>query len=205
MALERRGLIELEDRVHADYWARQGWTNTIKKLHIDFDIAFLGNSITRGSDFQAAFPDKKIINLGYAGDNLIGMLRRVPMLVAANPRKIFIMAGTNDLVHVDLTEYRQNFEKLLSAISDSLPNAQIFVQSVLPSNHEMSVRKYASNKKVIEANQILRSVCEVYHYKYIDLYDLYVGRDGELMKEFTKMVYTYCQNITTSGLKRFAH
>ena len=50
----------------------------------------------------------------------------------------------------------------------------------------MSVRKYASNKKVIEANQILRSVCEVYHYKYIDLYDLYVGRDGELMKEFTK-------------------
>ena len=28
------------------------------KMNIDCDICFLGNSITRGSDFQSYFPDK---------------------------------------------------------------------------------------------------------------------------------------------------
>ena len=70
-ALKRRGIIEgiADDKTSPDYWARVGWTNTIEKLHSNFDIAFFGNSITRGSDFQLEFTDKKIINLGYSGDN----------------------------------------------------------------------------------------------------------------------------------------
>ena len=44
MALERRDIVHLEDKFHPDYWARVGWTNTIEKLHTDFDIVFFGNS-----------------------------------------------------------------------------------------------------------------------------------------------------------------
>lgn len=50
---------EDSDKNSFDYKARIGWENTIEKLHIDFDVAFFGNSITYGSDFQKAFPDKK--------------------------------------------------------------------------------------------------------------------------------------------------
>lgn len=154
-ALIRRGYINVTsdaDKLSPDYWATVGWTNTVQKLHTDFDIAFFGNSITRGSDFQLDFPDKKIINLGYSGDNMIGMLRRVPMIQAANPSKVFIMAGTNDLVHISLDEYKERYTKLLQAINNSLPNTKIYIESVLPSNHDMS--SYAPNDKVQQANKI---------------------------------------------------
>ena len=121
-ALKRRGIItgEIDDKTSPDYWARFGWTNTIEKLHTDFDIAFFGNSITRGSDFQLDFTDKKIINLGYSGDNIPGMIKRVPMIQKSNAKKVFIMAGTNDLVHISLEEYETRYSKLLSTIRDTI-------------------------------------------------------------------------------------
>ena len=61
-ALERRDLITLTDPL-SDYYARKGWENTIRKMYTEFDVAFFGASIIRGSDFQKYFPDKKIINL----------------------------------------------------------------------------------------------------------------------------------------------
>lgn len=90
-ALRRRGIIkgDADDKTSPDYWARVGWTNTIEKLHSIFDIAFFGNSITRGSDFQLNFADKKIINLGYSGDNILGMIKRVPMIQKSNAECIF--------------------------------------------------------------------------------------------------------------------
>ena len=184
LALERRGFIVVDDKKVPDYWARKSWVNTIEKLYAEFDIAFFGNSITRGSDFQRNFPDKKIINLGYSGDNMIGMLRRVPMLKAANPKKIFIMAGTNDLVHVDLEEYGKRYENLLRTIKDSVPNARIYIQSVLPSNHEL--KDISPNEKVQEANEIAKDLAGVFGCSYINLYDLYVDDKNELSKELTK-------------------
>ncbi|MDE7407378.1 MAG: hypothetical protein K2M76_03060 [Muribaculaceae bacterium] len=184
MAMERRGLMTVDDKSLPDYWARTGWANTIAKLDIDFDVAFFGNSITRGSDFQACFPDKKIINLGYAGDNMKGMMRRVNMLQAANPHKIFIMAGTNDLVHINIDEYRHRYKVLLKAIMDSLPDSEIYIQSVLPSNHSMG--DYAPNEKVQVANKIAEELASEMGCKFINLYDLYVGADNELPGEITR-------------------
>ncbi len=184
LALERRGYIVVDDEKLPDSWARKCWVNTVKKLYTEFDVAFFGNSIVTGSDFQMKFPDKKIINLGYSGDNMIGMLRRVPMLKAANPKKIFIMAGTNDLVHIGLEEYEKRYENLLRTIKDALPNARIYIQSVLPSNHKMI--DYAPNEKVQKANGIAKEMAAVFQCSYIHLYDLYVDENNELPKELTR-------------------
>lgn len=184
LALERRGIIVLDDKRVPDFWARKGWVNTIEKLYTEFDVAFFGNSITCGSDFQRNFPDKKIINLGYSGDNMVGMLRRVPMLKAANPQKIFIMAGTNDLVHIDVDEYRERYANLLQAVKDAVPDAEIYIQSVLPSNHEL--KDYSPNEKVQEANEMAKALAAEFGCSYINLYDLYVDEKNELPKELTK-------------------
>src|SRR5690606_3127385 len=136
-----------------------------------------------GSDFQLLFPDHKIINLGLSGDNIIGMKRRVPMLKAVNPKKIFIMAGTNDLVHVNLDEYESRYISLITTIKDSIPEAKIYIQSVLPSNNKLG--KYASNAKVQEANKIAENIASKFNCVYINLYDLYADENNELPKEFT--------------------
>lgn len=75
------------------------------------------------------------------------MQRRVSMLTAANPKKVFIMAGTNDLVHIDLEEYKKRYDNLVSAIMDSLPKSSIYVESVLPTNHNVEKGNYAPNSK----------------------------------------------------------
>lgn len=185
-ALKRRGIItgEIDDKTSPDYWARVGWTNTIEKLHTDFDIAFFGNSITRGSDFQLDFTDKKIINLGYSGDNIPGMIKRVPMIQKANAKKVFIMAGTNDLIQISLEEYKTRYSKLLSTIQDSIPGIKIYLESVLPSNHEMG--DYAPNPKVREANRIVQELAKQYNCTYIDIYHLYANEQDELPKEMTR-------------------
>lgn len=134
-SLARLGVIHgYDDKQSPDYWARVGWTNTIEKLHTEFDIAFFGNSITRGSDFQLAFPDKKIINLGYSGDKISGMLKRISMIQKSKAKKVFIMAGTNDLAHMDINEYKDRYTELISAIQDSIPGIKIVIESVLPTN-----------------------------------------------------------------------
>ncbi|MDO5343215.1 MAG: GDSL-type esterase/lipase family protein [Bacteroidia bacterium] len=184
-ALARRGICSpLDDKYSSDYWARACWTNTIDKLHTDFDVAFFGNSITRGSDFQSYFPDIKIINLGYSGDNILGMLKRVPMIQKSNAKKVFIMAGTNDLVHISLDEYKTRYVNLITSIKDSIPDIEIFLESVLPSNHEMG--NYAPNKKVREANAIVSQLAEQYECTFIDLYSLYANEDDELPKDLTR-------------------
>lgn len=128
----------VNDKSSKDYWARFCWTNTIEKLHIDFDIALFGDSITRGSDFQLCFPDVKIINLGYSGDNILGMLKRIPMIQKSNAKKVFIMAGTNDLQHITLNEFRDRYERLIRNIQDSIPDIRIYVQSVIPTNSKLA-------------------------------------------------------------------
>lgn len=184
-ALVRRGIGTIEDKQYPDFWARRAWTNTIKKLNIDFDVAFFGNSITCGSDFQQSFPDKKIINLGYPGDNILGMQVRVPMIKESKAKKVFIMAGTNDLVHIDLKEYKKRYTKLISLIQDSIPGINIYIESVLPSNHHM-VNSGAPNEKVQEANKIAREIAKEHRCTYIDLYSLYVDKNNEMPQALTK-------------------
>lgn len=183
-ALERRDKIVLTDNKCPDYYARSAWENTIKKMHTEFDVAFLGNSITCGSDFQLYFPDKKIINLGYGGDNIRGMIRRVSMLQASHPQKIFIMAGTNDLVHINLDEYRDRYITLLSLIQDSIPTAKLYLESVLPGNSELGNK--LPNIKIQQANEIVKQLAMQYNCVYVNLYEQYVDENNQLPKEFTR-------------------
>lgn len=184
MALERRDIVQLDDKSHPDFWARVAWTKTIEKLHTDFDIAFFGNSITCGSDFQQFFPDKKIINLGYPGDNMTGMLRRVPMIQAANPSKVFIMAGTNDIFHLNITEFESRYNKMLDLIADSIPTAKIYLQSIIPMNQDMKSGA-PSDSKIQEANKSIEKIANKRGLVFIDIYSLYV-ENGKLPISITR-------------------
>lgn len=188
-ALVNRHIISTpaDDKDSPDYWCRTSWTNTIAKLHTDFDIAFFGNSITRGSDFQLEFPDKKIINLGYSGDNILGMQKRIPMIQKSNAKKVFIMAGTNDLGHISLDAYKERYTNLITAIQDSIPGVKLYLQSVIPTNPDMKMGKNcASNTKVQDANKIVEELAKQYGCTYVDLYSLYADENGNLPKEQTR-------------------
>lgn len=182
-ALIRRGVIDKE-YYESPYYAVQGWTNTLKKMNIDCDIVFLGNSITAGSDFQTFFPNKQIVNLGYSGDFIPGMINRIEMVKAVKPEKIFVMAGTNDIGFISIDKYVERYDSLITGLQRSIPESKIYIQSVLPINHEMA-SSYASNEKISQANKEIEKLAKAKNCVFINLYDLYV-MDGEMNKELTR-------------------
>lgn len=180
----RIGLIEMKAQDRPDFYCIRGWTNTLKKLNIDCDVVFFGNSITAGSSFHEYFPNVSICNLGYPGDELDGMLLRIGQIKAVNPEKIFIMAGINGLYMQSLLVFEDKYEKLLKAIKKENPLAKIYLQSILPVNN--NVKKYnCDNNKIIDANNIIQSIAKENNCCYIDIHKLYFN-NGELDKKYTK-------------------
>lgn len=172
------------------YATEQSWMNCLMKLGIKSDVVFYGDSHSRWSDFRKYFPDVSICNLGCSGDNLDGFIRRIEMIQTVHPRKIFFMGGINGSKRKPLEEFRQKYDSLYSAIKDSLPYAQLYVQSLLPLN-PCVFDKYCDNDKVKQINSIQKELAAKYNLTYIDLYSVYeqedilpmdVSRDGIHLK-----------------------
>lgn len=203
--LEKRGYCEVPSASRIDYWAVDGWTNCLQKMNLSCDAVFFGNSITRGSDFKKSYPELNIINIGYSGNNLVDMKHRIPMLKSVNPKKVFIMAGTNDLVYLSIDEYKKRYIELLDSLHSNLPYAQIYIESVLPTNHKMS--NYAPNEKVVLANKMIESLANEKGYTFIDLYSLY-SINGELPKELTKdgvHLYPSSYEVWSKEIKKYLY
>lgn len=154
----------------------QSWMNCIMKLGIQSDVVFYGDSHTRWSDFRQYFPNVSICNLGLSGDNMNGFIRRVEMIQKVLPKKIFFMGGVNDISGLSLEEYRHKYDTLFRTLSDSLPEAKLYVQSLLPLN-PCVYKKYSDNNKVKKVNEIQKELAAKYGLTYIDLYYIYAKDD----------------------------
>lgn len=60
------------------------------------DIVFLGNSITDGCEWAELFENRHVKNRGISGDRSGWLLERLDSIIAAHPKKLFLMIGTNE-------------------------------------------------------------------------------------------------------------
>lgn len=159
--------------------------NTVEKLHLDIDVAFYGNSITYASNFDEIFAadSLSLINLGYPGDNILGMINRLDMLEACHPNKIFLMAGINGLKDQSPDEFSLQYEQLVDSIQYRLPNAKILLESILPVNPTMKMG-IATNHQILTANDSIRAIAHRKKLIYINLHNLYV-EDGIMATQYT--------------------
>ena len=157
------------------------WNNCISKLDMAVDVVFFGDSETAGGDFQKAFPNVKSINLGYIGEDVKGMLRRVETMAAVRPKKIFLMAGINGLLHQPMEEFEYWYTALVEAIQNAVPEAELYIESILP---VARYSDYCDNAKIRDANAILQRLATERNIPYIDLYNAY-AKDGVLPDDMT--------------------
>lgn len=162
----------------------KGWTNSLYSLRDTVDVVFIGNSITYGGDFSDYFSDRKICNLGYPSDDIEGMMSRIDQLKVLQPSKIFVMIGFNGLAKMSDIEFDEQYSKLIEAVTKALPKSQIYLQSLLPVNNEIS-NLPIDNERIAKANKRISSIAEKHNLPYVDLYRIYV-RDGVLDAKFTK-------------------
>ena len=167
------GWCNMDEKQRSGHYFIVDWAACVKKLNYKADVAFFGNSITANSNFQNYFTDIKIAEFGLHGDRVDGMIRRLPMLQSVNPDKIFVMAGINDLHRSSPETIVERYDKLLTLIHDSLPNAKIYVQSILPVNR-VKEKLYASNDVIKETNVLIEECAKKHNCKFIDLNSVYI-------------------------------
>ena len=84
------------------------------------EIAMIGDSITEAAPWKDMFPDADILNRGALGDTVSGVEARLDAILRAEPKRAFVLIGTNDLnlgnpVDEVLARYARVIEKLKAA------------------------------------------------------------------------------------------
>jgi lysophospholipase L1-like esterase len=132
------------------------------------DIVFLGDSITEGGPWEELFPDLRVRNRGIGGDTSDGVLRRLEQVTRAEPDKLFLLIGTNDLYRGDSEdELVANIIEILDRLKQETPDTEVYLQSVLP--------RAADYRERIEAlNARLAEVALEHGSEWIDLYPHFV-------------------------------
>ncbi len=149
------------------------------------DIIFIGNSITSGCEWSEILNNLNVKNRSIGGDNTSGILNRIDEVLESKPRKIFIMAGINDLDEkIESNKILKNYVGMVKHIKSLSPGTKIFIQSILPVNEGYSYYKI-KNKSILNLNLEIKKLAEENGITYIDIYSHLLDPSGQLDKRYT--------------------
>lgn len=161
----------------------QAWTNSLRQMSARADIVFFGDSLIYHGDFASVFPDKVVCNLGLRGDTLRGMKNRAEQVRLLKPRKVFLMAGINDVASHSVVEFREQYEALIVLLREQNPETELIVFNMLPVN-DVDFTISCNNEQIARCNEEIASLCIKFGLRYIDSFSAY-ERNGKLPKEMT--------------------
>lgn len=96
-------------------------------------------------------------------------------------RRVYIMFGLNELGWPYLDVFINHYEKLLDKIHEILPNATIYVQSILPVSKEKSDNSdIYKNEKITRFNQAIKDMAQSKGYTYLDVTQIFKDSNGAL-------------------------
>lgn len=130
----------------------------------NYDLVFVGDSITERSIWSDIFPNVAIANRGINGDITSGVINRMDTIVNTHARKAFIMIGTNDIAwNIDNDIIFENYKKIINQIQNS--GLEVIVQSVLFTDGN----KKQKNKVIKDLNDKIKSYCDSNNIDFVDL------------------------------------
>ena len=165
-------------------------------------IVFLGNSITEGGgNWNNKFNVHNIVNRGISGDITEGILVRLDEIIFYKPIAVFLLIGINDIFDTDILNREKitplyvanNIIKIANQIIDQSPSTEIFIQTILPVNHEIYIEENGFfpehnvplSEQIIQINSMIIHQADVQQYKVIDLHSLFINQDGLMNREYT--------------------
>lgn len=138
------------------------------------DILFIGHSLVEFFDWQERFPSHRVVNLGVAGETVQGLLSRIDRIVEHHPSAdmIFVMTGLNNIAMDDFN-FIDSCAEILGRLSAAYPSACILLNSILP-----TMLEFITNESIKKVNGFLRSLCLKQSVEFLDIYSLFVDREG---------------------------
>lgn len=144
------------------------------------DSVFVGDSIMEGLSFQDVLKEKNV--LAGAGKTAEFALEDIDELAGRNPKHIFIQLGSDDILWPtdNPEEYSlQNYAKLIGAVKEKLPQAQITILSVTPVTAEAE-KQEPRYKNISDYNQGLKELAEQENVGFVDLSPIFSDGSDDL-------------------------
>lgn len=141
------------------------------------DSLFIGDSITDSLSGYEMINDRNIIaKLGLTASKAKNEIGNVE---DRNFSNIYILFGMNDiLTGIDTQKFVQDYIDLINIIRKKLPNANIYVQSILPvSSNVQNKKPLLTNLRIEEFNNGLIRMCKDENINYINLRPLLEGKE----------------------------
>ena len=149
-------------------------------------IVFLGDSLTDEGEWVELLGNTNIVNRGISGDTTRRILNRLDAIIETKPKKIFLMVGINDFVNEkkSIEEVLSKYKIILEELQSKTPQTEVFIQSVLPVNNNLSYF-LQDNQKVIQFNFKLQELATEFNYQYIDVFSDLADSENELDARYT--------------------
>ncbi|SFS16930.1 Lysophospholipase L1 [Microbacterium sp. cf046] len=123
---------------------------------VEGETVFLGDSITAGGQWQEWFPGVPLRNRGIDGDKTTNVLARLDVALRADPSRVFLLIGTNDISfgHKD-DEITDNVRTIVQRTQITTPHTEVYVQSIMPRRAKQAprIRKLNAEYKRIAEDQ----------------------------------------------------
>ena len=152
-------------------------------------IVFLGDSLSENNNWSINL-SADIANHGVGGNTTWDILCRLNLSLLKNPRKLFFMAGINDMWRgISNESIADTIEEILRQIKVRNKLTQVFVQSVLPVNLTLSAPGHAktlTNLNIKKLNKIIEVRTSSQQFKFLNLFDNFTSAEGQLHPELTE-------------------
>lgn len=169
--------------VYANYakYAKEN-NQLLSNPNLNIRVVFMGNSITEM--WKEAQPDtfnESLINRGIGGQTTAQMLLRFPTdVIALKPKKVVILAGTNDIAEnngpVTLEQIASNIEAM--ALLAQSVGIRPYVCAVLPARDYRWSPNKVPFKKIPKLNELIKQFCLHRNFDFIDTFTPMLAPDG---------------------------
>jgi lysophospholipase L1-like esterase len=146
---------------------------------VNAKVIFIGDSITYLANWSKAFPNAQACNFGVGGDTTAKVLARLGQLGTANPEKIFLRIGINNLQdNLTPCEYIASYRELVRRLKVMFPTAKLHLLSLLPIGKEFDKLRFDIKRRILAYNQFIQGESFASNAVFIDDFRLLVGYDG---------------------------
>ena len=121
------------------------------------------------------------LNQGISGENSGQILKRLSAFAKTRPDTIYVMAGTNDLRQgASDRVILDNIRQIVRRLRSNHPQAQVVVQSILPTRLSA-----IPNQRIYNLNQQIAAIAQQEGTGFLNLYSLFADEQGQLQQDLT--------------------
>lgn len=141
------------------------------------NTVFIGDSITEYLKVVEMLPENNV----YAekGKTVIDVDNDIERLKYANPERIILLFGMNDVIYFQNKEdFRSNYLKLIDKLKKVVPNAKIYIESPTPIQVKAERKNDGfTNERLSQFREIAKEVSDETDSTYIDLTGIVSNND----------------------------